>query len=183
MDIYYYTVKAIKASGLQVMTGGPAGANPADTLSWAATLLSNSNISTDIHFLSYHSSDDDDGLDATYGSKYKAFLLNQNRTDIETYVTEWTFRYQDPNNPENGEGTIAIPYAGRRLTAFLASGVNGACIFNMAVPLNDSNPGQPAIPTSSSTIHATASITPTPSLAIPSIIALASPSPLTARTT
>ncbi|MEW5308113.1 MAG: hypothetical protein WDW38_000096 [Sanguina aurantia] len=41
----------------------------------------------------------------------------------------------------------------------------------------------PAIPTSSSTIHATASITPTPSLAIPSIIALASPSPLTARTT
>lgn len=83
-----------------VSTGGPAGANPADTLSWAATLLSNSNISTDIHFLSYHSSDDDDGLDATYGSKYKAFLLNQNRTDIETYVTEWTFRYQDPNNPE-----------------------------------------------------------------------------------
>ncbi|MEW5300418.1 MAG: hypothetical protein WDW36_003349 [Sanguina aurantia] len=142
MDIYYYTVMAIRASGLQVKVGGPAGASEYSTLAWANALLSNASLGPNINFISYHSSDNDDGLDIVYGNKYKALLLSYNRPDVENFVTEWNYEYQNPNADTNGAGTDAISYAGKRLSAFLATGVNGAAIFYMGAPLNDSVPGQ-----------------------------------------
>ncbi|MEW5300419.1 MAG: hypothetical protein WDW36_003350 [Sanguina aurantia] len=141
MDIYYYTVMAIRASGLQVKVGGPAGASEYSTLAWANALLSNASLGPNINFISYHSYDNDDGLDVVYSNKYKALLLSYGRPDVESFVTEWTYEYLNPNADTNGAGTDAISYVGKRLSAFLAAGVNGAAIYYMGAPLNDSVPG------------------------------------------
>lgn len=88
-------------------------------------MLSNASLGPNINFISYHSSDNDDGLDVKYGNEYQALLLNQSRPDVETFITEWTYEYQNPNADTNGEGTDAISYVGKRLTAFLGTGVTG----------------------------------------------------------
>ncbi|MEW5296839.1 MAG: hypothetical protein WDW36_000090 [Sanguina aurantia] len=131
----------IKASGLNVSIGGPAGANPADTLRLADVMLRNTTINSDIHFLSYHFYDEDHGTDTLHDVQLKALVQQHNRTDVEIFITEYNFSYMTPNAPLNSASTDAISYIGNRLTAFLGSGAAGANIFTMMAPVNDSNPG------------------------------------------
>ncbi|MEW5306563.1 MAG: hypothetical protein WDW36_009019 [Sanguina aurantia] len=142
MDIYKYTVIGIRASGLNVSIGGPAGATSQDSLTWADAMLNNSDISQDIDFISYHSYDQDTGRDGLRLSQFRALFSSHGRPDIKVFVSEWNFSYLTPNSLLNSAGTDAISYVGRRLTAFLANGAAGAAIFNMGVPtVSNAKPG------------------------------------------
>ncbi|MEW5297227.1 MAG: hypothetical protein WDW36_000451 [Sanguina aurantia] len=137
LDIYYYTVKAIRASGLVVKIGGPAGTGPTNTLHTVDAMLGNASISSDIDFVSYHHYDGDSGADVLSVALYAALAAQHGRPGLPVYVTEWNFSFTKWVDATGV--TDAISYVGRRLTAFLTSGAAGACIFNLAAPANALN--------------------------------------------
>ncbi|MEW5306582.1 MAG: hypothetical protein WDW36_009037 [Sanguina aurantia] len=141
MDIYFYTVQAIKASGMSVLIGGTAGADPVNSLALANAMLSNPKISADVGFLTYHHYDGDSGTDMVDAYLWEALALNHNRTALPVFVDEWNYSYLQPNNPLNSASTDAIAYVARRLSAFLTSGVAGSNMYHLQPPANDSSPG------------------------------------------
>lgn len=141
MDIFYHTVRAIRAAGLKVDIGGPAGGSPLGTAQLAEAMLNNQNITSDIAFLSYHNYDGDDGSDVSSDVLLLKLVLAHGRPDIAVFVTEWNFSYLRPSNLLNSLSTDAISYVGRRLTSFLASGATGATIYHMGQSVNDPSMG------------------------------------------
>lgn len=101
MDIYFYTVQAIKASGMSVLIGGTAGADPVNSLALANAMLSNPKISADVGFLTYHHYDGDSGTDIADAYLWEALALSHNRTALPVFVDEWNYSYLQPNNPLN----------------------------------------------------------------------------------
>lgn len=136
MDIFYYTVRAIRAAGLNVIIGGPAGGAPVGSLQLADAMLNNSKISSDVGFLSYHNYDGDNGNDTIDDRHWLALAASHGRPDIAVFVSEWNFSCQ--KSPLNTWSTDAISYVGRRLSAFFNSGATGAAIYSMAQSTNDS---------------------------------------------
>ncbi|MEW5303248.1 MAG: hypothetical protein WDW36_005956 [Sanguina aurantia] len=137
MEIYYHTVQGVRAAGLSADIGGPAAGSLDLTL--VDAMLSNSSISGDIAFLSFHSYDNNLDVDASNLAALRAVAGTHGRSSIPVFLTEWNYAYyvKTLNDPLNSRSTDAISYVGRRLTNMLQSGYAGASIFTMSAPLTN----------------------------------------------
>ncbi|GGE01467.1 hypothetical protein GCM10010911_70440 [Paenibacillus nasutitermitis] len=136
-DIYYYAANAIRSVDSSVPIGGPATAS-ANATNWADSLLSDSRISNNINFLSYHYyRQNPDG--EPQATAWRNVAAAHGKPDMPIFVTEWNYDASYTKIPMNNESVDAIPYLAQRLSDFINARVNGNgyFAFNKGTPGTD----------------------------------------------
>ncbi|OAS18030.1 hypothetical protein A8708_28905 [Paenibacillus oryzisoli] len=135
-DIYYYTVKAIRAVNTTVQVGGDGDDKQGGDFGALGTILRDTRLSsTDIQFVSYHAYSSDPVAKSQIGAM-NTLLSNSGRAGLPIFIDEWNYTYVGDTTDPHVVGNQAATFVGTTLMKFmLQPSVKGAAFMSF-LPTN-----------------------------------------------
>ncbi|MDW6064345.1 cellulase family glycosylhydrolase [Streptomyces sp. FXJ1.4098] len=135
-DLYFYTVRAIRAVDRTVTVGGDGDDKQGGDFGAMGTILRDPRLSaTDIQFVSYHTYAADPVAKAKL-PELKALLDATGRSGLPVYINEWNHNYYGDTKAPQVVGNQATTYVANTLVNFANQPIITGAAFMSALPGN-----------------------------------------------